>query len=196
VEKQADKLNLYYAAPNIDIIGCQYLLNLWKSQADFASRPLVFLCIGSDRYTGDALGPLIGSYLEENTDSIVYGTLEQPVHAGNLKDVIAAIGGHFSRPLIIAVDACLGERSQIGHIEIWEGTIEAGIAVGNKLPKTGDIAMIGIVNAASSLGYRELQSTSLALVMKLVKVLSRILQDFYREVQQEQEGLLGQLFGK
>ncbi|MBU2701533.1 putative sporulation protein YyaC [Sporomusaceae bacterium BoRhaA] len=196
MKKQADKLNLYYLAPNIDIIGCKYLLKLWRGQDDFARRPLVFLCIGSDRYTGDALGPLIGSYLEENIDSIVYGTLERPVHAGNLKAVIIEIGQRFFRPMIIAVDACLGQKNEIGHIEIWEGTIEAGIAVGNKLPKTGDIAMIGIVNAASSLGYRELQSTSLALVMKMVKAQSLILQNFYREAKREQAGLLGELFGK
>ena len=181
-------------AEEIDLLALRLKEIILNSKCE--NKDIIFLCIGSDRYTGDALGPLIGSHLEENTDSIVYGTLEQPVHAGNLKAVIAEIGRHFSRPLIIAIDACLGQQSEIGHIEIWEGTIEAGIAVGNKLPKTGDIAMIGIVNAASSLGYRELQSTSLALVMKLVKVLSLMLQNFYREAQQEQEGLLGQLFGK
>ncbi|MBX5465785.1 MAG: DUF1256 domain-containing protein, partial [Clostridia bacterium] len=30
-----------------------------------AGRPLLFLCIGSDRSTGDALGPLVGSRLLE-----------------------------------------------------------------------------------------------------------------------------------
>lgn len=29
------------------------------------SRPIVFVCIGTDRSTGDSLGPLVGTLLEE-----------------------------------------------------------------------------------------------------------------------------------
>ncbi len=196
MKKATDKMNLYYLEPDIEMIASQYLLNLWRKQADFSKRPLIFLCIGSDRYTGDALGPLIGSFLEENTDSIVYGTLDKPVHAGNLADIILDIVQTFSWPLIIAVDACLGQNSEIGNIEIWEGTIEAGIAVGNKLPKTGDIAMIGVVNSASRIGYLELQSTSLSLVMKLVKVIGNVLQEFYRQTRLMLESIPPESFRK
>ena len=46
-------------------------------------RELVFLCIGSDRITGDSLGPLIGYQLSPYCSRIfhVYGTLDDPVHA-------------------------------------------------------------------------------------------------------------------
>ncbi|MDI3279813.1 MAG: DUF1256 domain-containing protein, partial [Bacillota bacterium] len=49
-------------------------------------RELVTLCIGTDRSTGDALGPLTGSKLLERGKDVllVYGTLDQPVHAANL----------------------------------------------------------------------------------------------------------------
>lgn len=196
MKKPTDKMKLYYKSPDIEAIACQYLLNLWKKQNGFARRPLVFLCIGSDRYTGDALGPLIGSFLEENTTSVVYGTLEQPVHAGNLEDILTSIAQSFSWPFIIAVDACLGQKSEIGNIEIWPGNIEAGIAVGNILPKAGDIAIIGVVNSGSPSGYLDLQSTPLSLVMKLVKVLGTVLMDFYQQAQQEQDGRVLELFRK
>lgn len=45
---------------------------------------ILFLCIGTDRSTGDSLGPLIGYKLREKgmKNARVLGTLEEPVHAG------------------------------------------------------------------------------------------------------------------
>ena len=72
------------------------------------NRPIVFICIGSDRSTGDALGPLIGEkikFLSKN-NIFVYGTLEETVHAGNLKETVKTIKSKHKRPFIIAIDAC------------------------------------------------------------------------------------------
>ena len=52
-------------------------------------RSTVVLCIGTDRATGDALGPLVGSLLSNSQCAYrVYGTLQHPVHALNLNDTI------------------------------------------------------------------------------------------------------------
>lgn len=142
----------------------------------FPIRPLVMLCIGSDRYTGDALGPLIGSHLLEHTDSIVYGTLDSPVHAGNLIETIEIIERSHEQSVIIAVDACLGKANEIGNIEVWEGGLEAGIAVGHRLPSVGDISIIGVVNSGGKIGYLDLQNTPLSTVMKLSRVIGDALQ--------------------
>ena len=50
---------------------------------------IVFLCIGSDRVTGDCLGPYIGHLLtpHETGHIFVYGTLSSPVHALNLEKI-------------------------------------------------------------------------------------------------------------
>jgi hypothetical protein len=42
-------------------------------------RQIVFLCIGSDRATGDCLGPIVGYKLEklQQHNIILYGTLEK-----------------------------------------------------------------------------------------------------------------------
>ena len=148
-----------------------HLILLLKRQEGLSMRPIVTLCIGSDRYTGDALGPLVGTYLEENTECNVYGTLEHPVHAGNFVETLNTINHRYQYPLIIAIDACLGKSHEVGNIEIWQGGLAAGIAVGNRLPTIGDISVIGVVNAQSQIGYLDLQSTSLAKVMKLSKVI-------------------------
>ncbi|MDF2570523.1 MAG: putative sporulation protein YyaC [Sporomusa sp.] len=153
----------------------EHLMILLKRQEGLSLRPLVVLCIGSDRYTGDALGPLIGTYLEEHTDCSVYGTLDHPVHAGNFIETLNIINHLYHHPLIVAIDACLGRSHEVGNIEIWQGGLAAGIAVGNRLPTVGDISVIGVVNAQSQIGYLDLQSTPLSKVMKLTKAISEAL---------------------
>ncbi len=154
-----------------------YMQYLLEQQDELHNRQIIILCIGSDRYIGDALGPLVGSYLEENTDVTVYGSLDKPVHAGNLVEVIKNIKGRYHQPIIIAVDACLGKNDEIGNIEIWEGGLEAGIAVGNKLPYIGTISIIGVVNASGYLGYLDLQSTPLSIVIRLSKCIGKVVGD-------------------
>lgn len=160
-----------------------YMVNVLGQQEELYSRKIIILCIGSDRYIGDALGPLVGSYLEENKKCIVYGNLDKPVHAGNLVEVIQSIKEQYHDPIIIAVDACLGKKDEIGNIEVWEGALEAGIAVGNKLPYIGTISIIGVVNSSGYLGYLDLQSTPLSIVMKLSKCIGRVLGDVVNSIE-------------
>lgn len=48
----------------------------------------VIVCIGTPRIIGDSLGPLVGTYIEQQDKNIkVYGTIENPVHALNLEDI-------------------------------------------------------------------------------------------------------------
>jgi len=56
-------------------------------------RPVVLLCIGTDRSTGDSLGPLVGSKLKSFKQNFyhIYGTLDKPVHASNLSETITEI---------------------------------------------------------------------------------------------------------
>jgi len=154
-----------------------YIQYLIEKQQDLHMGPIIMLCIGSDRYIGDALGPLVGTYLEENTDCIIYGSLDNPVHASNLVEVIDVIYRQYQQPIIIAVDACLGNSNEIGKIEIWEGSLEAGIAVGASLPCIGHISIIGVVNASGRIGYLDLQNTPLSIVIKLSKCIGGALRD-------------------
>ena len=61
---------------------------------------IVFLCIGSDRVTGDCLGPYIGHLLHphETGHIFVYGTLSCPVHALNLEKTSSLITSFITRP--------------------------------------------------------------------------------------------------
>lgn len=147
------------------------------------SNQVTVVCIGSDRYTGDCLGPLVGSMLEEaNVGWRVIGTLDNPVHAGNLAEVVTTIP---ARETVIGIDACLGKAHEEGNIECWPGSIKPGLACGNKLPEVGDIAIFGVVNVQSHPGHLTLQSTPLSRVMKLSKIIAQALIDTHETMHRE-----------
>ena len=137
-------------------------------------RSIVFLCIGTDRSTGDSLGPLVGEKLKFlNRDNIFfYGNLEKPVHAKNLGDTISYIYSTHDNPYIIAIDACLGSIQNVGKIFIETKPLFPGSAMNKDLPKIGDLSITGIVNISGALEFMVLQNTRLYTVMKLADVIS------------------------
>lgn len=138
-------------------------------------KTLVLLCIGTDRATGDALGPLVGSYLNKlNPKGIeIYGTLENPVHALNLKSTLEQINSTHEKPFILAVDAALGNKEYIGYIKLSPGSIKPGESVSKVLPAVGDVHITAIVNVKGFMEPQVLQSTPLSLVMELSRIISR-----------------------
>lgn len=137
-------------------------------------QPLIFLCIGSDRATGDSLGPIIGYKLKQRrlSSAYVYGTLEHPVHAKNLSDVIREIHDTFDHPFIVAIDASLGKASHIGYFTLGEGSLKPGAGVGKNLPQIGNLYITGIVNLSGFLENTLLQTTRLYTVMDLADKIS------------------------
>lgn len=144
------------------------LLNFLSSR-DKNFRDLVILCIGSDRITGDSLGPLVGHSLSKLTlkHIHVYGTLSHPVHALNLNETVNMLYEQHPHSLIIAVDASLGTKDHIGCLTVSQGPLEPGLGVRKKLPAVGDIAITGIVNLSGAFDHFLLQSTRLSTVVHM-----------------------------
>ncbi|WP_338453412.1 spore protease YyaC [Niallia oryzisoli] len=138
------------------------------------NRPIVFICIGTDRSTGDSLGPLIGTLLQEKTPQSfhVYGTLENPIHALNLAEKLTEIKAKYINPFIIGIDACLGRLKSVGVIQIGCGPVKPGSGVNKDLPAVGDIHITGIVNVSGFMEYFVLQNTRLHLVMEMAKTIA------------------------
>lgn len=132
-------------------------------------RELVFVCIGSDRITGDSLGPLVGHSLSKHglPFAYIYGTLSHPVHALNLKETIEEINLHHPDSLIIAIDASLGTKKHLGYLTISKSSLEPGLGVHKKLPPVGDISITGIVNSAGNFEHFTLQTTRLSTVVRM-----------------------------
>lgn len=144
------------------------LFLLTKSHMHF-HKTIVFLCIGSDRATGDCLGPIIGYKLSNQPyfRYKIYGTLKEPVHAKNLAETIKHIYDLYEDPCIIAIDASLGKASHIGYITVGKGSLKPGAGVDKDLPHVGDIFITGIVNFSGILDQMLLQTTRLNVVMDL-----------------------------
>jgi len=136
---------------------------------------IVFLCIGTDRATGDALGPLVG-YMLNASSAVSYGNLENPIHASNLLQSLEKIRLMHTNPLIIAIDACLGRSDMVGKLIVKEGGIVPALAVAGSLPEIGDISIAGVVNvsagASGQCPLAVLSSTRLGVVMKMAEVVA------------------------
>lgn len=137
-------------------------------------RSIIFLCIGTDRSTGDSLGPLVGEKLKflDRENIFFYGNLEKPIHAKNLSDTISYIYSTHENPYIIAIDACLGSLQNVGKVFIEAKPLFPGAAMNKDLPKVGDLSITGIVNISGALEFMVLQNTRLYTVMKLADVIS------------------------
>lgn len=133
------------------------------------------LCIGSDRLTGDCLGPITGSKLKNMLGEkiSVLGTLENPVHALNLKTTIDTISQSTSDPYIIAVDACLG--THIGSVTLSEGSVVPGAGVNRALSAVGNLAITGIVGSCHGNTLTNLSTVRLREVITLAEIISSAL---------------------
>lgn len=148
-------------------------LRLLLREIQPAGRELVVVCIGSDRSTGDALGPLTGSKLQSlHRYPHVFGTLDEPVHATNLEETLNRLHRQFENPFLIAVDACLGRLDSVGCVTIGKGALKPGAAVKKELPPVGDVYVTGIVNVGGFMEHLVLQSTRLQLVMKMAETIA------------------------
>lgn len=144
---------------------------------ELAGRPLLILCIGTDRSTGDALGPLTGTCLGKIIlpGTSVLGTLEEPVHAANLKATLRRIKSYPDIPFIVALDACLGPLENVGTIAVSRGPLRPGAGVNKDLPPVGDLHITGTVNVGGFMEYFVLQNTRLGLVHRMAVTIARAL---------------------
>lgn len=173
-------LKVLYSEADASEIICRRLMEYFANAP--VNREIVIMCIGTDRSTGDALGPIVGSRLLQLgfNEHHLFGTLNQPVHAMNLIDVMQQIDRQFSNPYIVAVDACLGQSTSVGHIQVGIGPVKPGAGVNKDLPPVGDIHLTGIVNVGGFMEYFVLQNTRLSIVFNMAEVIAESLYHAYR----------------
>lgn len=132
-------------------------------------QEITFLCIGTDRSTGDALGPLVGTRLEEQGFTSVIGTLKFPCDAANLEMRMSVIP---EEHIIVAIDACLGSASSVGNYLVSGLPLIPAQSVGTVLPAVGHYSVAAVVNVNGPKPYWTLQMTSLHQVMEMAGVLA------------------------
>ena len=136
-----------------------------------SNRPIFIICIGTDKSTGDSIGPLTGYKLKNMNQErmIVCGSLEYPVHALNIEDIHDKLLSSFKNPFFIAIDACLGEYEDIGKIKISSDPIRPGAGVGKNIREIGHLSVKAIVGES---GWASISSVRLNLTMQFVDIIS------------------------
>jgi putative sporulation protein YyaC len=145
--------------------------NFLKNNID---SKFLLICIGTDRYVGDCLGPMVGTLLEKmNMEFPIFGTLENPVHAVNLRKQLTYIEYAYPNHKIIAVDACLGAEENIGYIHLKNDCLYPGKGVGKKLPAVGNLSIVGIVDSCDHEEFFFLHNIRLNFIIKMAEIIAK-----------------------
>ena len=167
----------YFAPDNTSTILFSTALNEHIAYLNKEFRDLILLCIGTDKITGDCLGPLVGSKLKQrNFPYPLYGTLEKPLHAGNLTEQLPKISTAHPNACVLAIDAAVGSKKHIGLISLSCQPLFPGKGVSRPLDPIGNISITGIINECSASSEMLLPYTSLYLVDKLAEYICKGIQ--------------------
>lgn len=149
--------------------AAQFARLIVEQKRHFGREAILFLGIGSDRITGDCLGPLVGYKLEKmkNRNFLVEGTLAKPVHAMNLQETVERVGRMCPSPLIVALDASVGSVDHLGLITLANGGLQPGLGVNKCFPEVGHISITGIVTSDEVEEPFYLQQIPLSMVMEM-----------------------------
>ncbi|WP_152657469.1 spore protease YyaC [Oceanobacillus sp. CFH 90083] len=173
LRRQSDYFKANYKQPDIAKTLSKQVFPWFPLKAN----NYIAIFIGTDRSTGDALGPLAGTYFEEMRPRKlhVYGTVHDPVHAVNLREALHSIYKKHDKPYLIAIDACLGKSSSVGSIIAENKPLKPGLALNKQLPQVGNMNITGVVNVSGFMEHTVLQNTRLSLVMDMALEIAGIL---------------------
>jgi putative sporulation protein YyaC len=165
----------YNDSDNLDTL-CLNIVQQIRTHKD--KKGIVIVCIGTDRSTGDSLGPLVGSRLKPLEKKYpfvkVIGTMDTPAHAQRLPDIMVELKEKYADYLVIAIDAALGKSESIGKLELKNSPICPGSGVGKDIAPIGDISITGVVNVCGFMDFAVLQSTRLCFIMQMSEALSKV----------------------
>lgn len=143
---------------------------------------IIFLCIGTSKIVGDAIGPIVGSKLKklENEYIHIYGTIESNLNFNNTKKIIKSINSNYRNPCIITIDAALSCNNNIGDIIVGSGIIKIGKALKKNLCFYSDLnikCIVGMYFYNENENFRILQNSKIEQIMKLGISISNDIKD-------------------
>lgn len=152
-----------------------------KYRKDFSS--VIFLCIGTDRITGDSFGPLVGYHLKKLYKTFggysnvkVTGDLEYQISNQNIAEELKRIYRDFERPLIIVIDSALSKKENVGTIIVEENGMFIGSAIQKEKRVIGDISIKGVVSKNLKMpkyNFHMLSNIPLGLIMNMADITSK-----------------------
>lgn len=157
---------------------------LREKTRDLEISKLIFLCIGTDRITGDSFGPLVGyklEYLFRDEENIeVIGSLDNIISAKNISKIMEDINNTYQAPFLIAIDAALSNKSSIGRIVVSRDSMNVGSGFNRNNMYVGDMSVKGIVSKDlknPKYNFKLLQNTPLNLIMSMADLVAQGIYD-------------------
>lgn len=137
--------------------------------------PVVVVCFGSPSIAGDSLGPEVGSLLRADSSfpAFVYGTLDRPITGKNMGEWMNFVREVHSDALLLAVDACLGDKGNFGKISVRADGVCPAAACGKK-KRFGDVGIIGVVGDKTGDPLSELMQADLDAVGALAREIAAL----------------------
>ncbi|MDD4291833.1 MAG: DUF1256 domain-containing protein [Clostridia bacterium] len=108
-------------------------------------KDVVFLCVGTETVECDKLGVEVGNKIKSMSKYHVYGSNGKNIDACNYLAAVDFIDKMHGDSFIIAVDSAVGKPEQIGCVQVSEGGLRPGLAVGREFESIGDVGVIGII---------------------------------------------------
>lgn len=142
---------------------------------------IVFLCIGTDRIIGDALGPLVGTMLEEKLEKYnifnlsIYGTLQKNICYTNIHEILEILEKKHKNACIVVIDAALSNKENIGKIFIKKEKMILGKSLNKAKVEIGNISIKAVVGKdykLSKYNFSSMQNISLSVVIRLANLIS------------------------
>lgn len=104
---------------------------------------IIIVNIGTDRCVGDSFAPFLGSLLElQGSKFQFYGTLEDPIHAVNMREKVKSIIKKHTNAFVIAIDSGVSEEKYLQGIYVLNASLEPGSALSKELETIGDISIV------------------------------------------------------
>ncbi|WP_187119026.1 spore protease YyaC [Bacillus marasmi] len=102
--------------------------------------------IGSNRISGDSLGPFVGTLLDDlfPRHLTVLGNLQYPLDATTIEEEISTLSLP-DNSFVVAIDSVLGNEETVNSIIIQNGQLKPGKGLGSDLPPIGHCSVMGVV---------------------------------------------------
>ena len=143
---------------------------------NYLEKELCFLCVGTDKVVGDAIGPLVGSNLKKyiNKNNIkninVIGNLDNPLINNNIENLKNTKG------IKILIDSAISNSYKAGEIIVEEKSNKLVSAFFNEKNINYDISIKAIVAENSfnnTLNLIRLQNVSVKTVIKMSEKITK-----------------------
>lgn len=140
-----------------------------------SKKSKVYVCIGTEKVFADSLGPRVGTLLNENMSNAltVYGMRGRNITAENLVPCMNFVKKMHPNNTIVVIDAAVGDKEQIGEVQVSDGGIVPGAATNKNLPKVGDVSIVGIVAERGMADFYTSNSEKDLLVSKVANFITQ-----------------------